>query len=72
MLVRPSTLVRQSFIGVRPLSRVELMLWVRGVTIKALIPICNNPRKALATSALIPPKGLVKLQLRLLAIVNKA
>ena len=32
----------------------------------------NNPRKTLATSALIPPKGLVKLQLGLLAIVNKA
>jgi hypothetical protein len=32
--VRPGTLVRQSFIGAWPLSRVELMLWVRGVTVQ--------------------------------------
>ena len=32
LLVRPRTLIRQSFMGTRPLLRIELMLWVRGVT----------------------------------------
>ena len=36
LLVEPGTLVKQSFMGARPLSRVELMLWVRGVTVFVL------------------------------------
>jgi hypothetical protein len=33
LLVGLGTLVKQSFMGAQPLSRVELMLWVRGVTV---------------------------------------
>jgi hypothetical protein len=33
LLVGPGTLVKQSFMSAQPLSRVELMLWVRGVTV---------------------------------------